>query len=247
MYEYIVRNTDYDILADDSQNICSVFLNRVSVCQGYAFAAQYLLNRLGVDCVTVTGDTPGGPHAWNLVWSDGEPYYMDVTWGDPQFSAAEGGGETGAEGGEEADAAEGGTDVSARFDLVYNYLLVTGEELARTHRPDAVFDLPACTADADNYFIREDLYMAEWDPARFVEIAGRFIPEGEYTFSIKFPDRAVFEEACDALFGGNRVWQFLDGIPGAGNLNAVSYSPPPDQAESLGMYVITLKFFNRAG
>ena len=146
-----------------------------------------------------------------------------------------------------ADAAEGGTDVSARFDLVYNYLLVTGEELAHTHRPDAVFDLPACTADADNYFIREDLYMAEWDPARFVEIAGRFIPEGEYTFSIKFPDRAVFEEACDALFGGNRVWQFLDGIPGAGNLNAVSYSPPPDQAESLGMYVITLKFFNRAG
>ncbi len=251
VYEYIVRNTDYDILADDSQNICSVFLNRVSVCQGYAFAAQYLLNRLGVDCVTVTGDTPGVPHAWNLVWSDGEPYYMDVTWGDPQFSAAESGGETGADGGdasgEEADAAEGGTDVSARFDLVYNYLLVTGEELARTHRPDAVFDLPACTADADNYFIREGLYMAEWDPARFVEIAGRFIPEGEYTFSIKFADRTAFEEACDALFGGNRVWRFLDGIPGAGNLNAVSCSPPPDQAESLGMYVITLKFFNRAG
>ena len=88
--------------------------------------------------------------------------------------------------------------------------------------------------------------MTGWDPAKFVEIAGRFIPAGEHTFSIKFADREAFEAACDALFGGNRVWDFLDGIPGAGNLNAVSYSPPADQAGSLDMYIITLHFFNRA-
>ena len=251
VYEYIVRNTDYDINAEDSQNICSVFLDHVSVCQGYSLAAQYLLNRMGVDCVTVTGEAAGGLHAWNLVWADGEPYYMDVTWGDPQNvlqrpDGADVGGEddAGGEGSGDEDAAEGGNDTSANIELVYNYLLVTSEELERTHRPDGVFTLPAASATADNYYVREDLYMESWDPAKFVEIAGRYIPNGEYTFSIKFATREAFEEACSALFEGSGVWRYLDGVPGAANLNSLSYSPPADAADDLDMYIITLHFFS---
>ena len=52
-----------------------------SVCQGYALAYKLLLDRTGVECVTVTSDDLN--HMWNAVCLDGQWYYVDVTWDDP--------------------------------------------------------------------------------------------------------------------------------------------------------------------
>ena len=48
VFEYIVNTVDYDLGAEDNQNIYSVFAHRRSVCAGYSKATQYLLERLGV-------------------------------------------------------------------------------------------------------------------------------------------------------------------------------------------------------
>ncbi len=53
-----------------------------AVCDGYAKAYQYLLQKVGVYSHMVTGWGAGGGHAWNLVNLDGKWYYTDLTWDD---------------------------------------------------------------------------------------------------------------------------------------------------------------------
>lgn len=69
---------------EHDQNIKSVFIDKKSVCAGYAKAYQYLLLKAGVNCTYMTGvareDLQG--HAWVMVYIDNEYYYSDPTWGD---------------------------------------------------------------------------------------------------------------------------------------------------------------------
>ncbi len=53
------------------------------VCEGYSKAFQYLFDLSDfindIDCITVTGDTSGEGHMWNIVSINGKNYLTDVT------------------------------------------------------------------------------------------------------------------------------------------------------------------------
>lgn len=58
-----------------------------AVCSGYAAAYEYLLQKEGIPCLVISGETwsesePGGSHSWNLVELDGDWYETDCTWDD---------------------------------------------------------------------------------------------------------------------------------------------------------------------
>ncbi len=64
-------------------------VNRRSVCEGYAEAFKLLCDKVGIDCILVTGmskpasDKPMEAHMWNLVRMDDDVWYaVDVTWDD---------------------------------------------------------------------------------------------------------------------------------------------------------------------
>ena len=42
-----------------------------------------LLSHFDIPTSYATGEDNGTPHIWNIVYLDGIPYHVDVTWGDP--------------------------------------------------------------------------------------------------------------------------------------------------------------------
>lgn len=176
VFEYLASKIAYDPSASDNQNIISVFLNKATVCQGYACATQYLLEKLGITSAVVTGWANGTAHAWNIAKLDGEYYYIDTTWGNASYSA------------ESAD--------SANY-INYSYFAVTTETLEVTHSPNEELILPLCTAVRDNYYVHENLFFAECDRQAVGEVLADAYYSGEEFCSVKFGDSMAYQEAFD--------------------------------------------------
>ena len=78
---YNYRDYLDDTLTDDDYTAYGIFANQTGVCQGYAMAYMYLLGRVDIYSGYVTSEALN--HGWNIVYIDGVPYHVDVTWDDP--------------------------------------------------------------------------------------------------------------------------------------------------------------------
>ena len=151
VYEAIINQVEYDKNAPDNQNIQSALVNHRSVCAGYAKAFQYLMQKLGFECIYVTGSAWDETHAWDIVRIGNSYYHVDCTWGDPAYYSAM-------------------TDNSASSLTDYNYLCCTTEAIGTTHTAEWTM-YPACVDDSLNYFKKMNLYFDDYDP----EVIGSLI------------------------------------------------------------------------
>ncbi len=200
VYEYLISNTDYDTDAPDNQNICSVFINGRSVCNGYAKAAQYLLNKLGIKSTLVTGTVntktaKGIRHAWNLVLCNNTYYYLDVTWGDASYQTVSG---------ESADTTK-------LPEVNYDYLNVSTSEITRNHTISDVISMPVCTSMADNYYVREDEYFTVPELALVGDLFSRRYSEGSTNVTIKCASDKVYDDLFQGLITERKVFDYLQG------------------------------------
>lgn len=191
VFEYLTTNVDYQVGSDENQNIISVFINHVTVCQGYSCATQYLLKKLGIPCVIVTGEANNDAHAWNLILLDGAYYFLDTTWGNSSYQ------------GEDAE--------KAKY-INYNYFCVTTEELMLTHTPNELFPLPDCVATSDNYYIREGIYFDSWQPDTVGNLLKESYVNDKSSISIKFATDELYDMMKQYFIEDQHIAEYCEGI-----------------------------------
>ena len=82
VYEWIGENTIYDDLftyASKNQSIYNVFIKGNAVCAGFAKASQVIFQNIGIESMTVSGQT-SGPHMWNIIKYNDKYYFYDSTY-----------------------------------------------------------------------------------------------------------------------------------------------------------------------
>lgn len=209
VYETLIRDTEYRLDAPDNQNVYSVFIHHTSVCQGYAKATQYLLERLGIECALVLGTVDTGEvHAWNLVKLDGSYYYVDTTWGDASYQIS---------GGEEVPD-------YAMPEINYDYLCVTTAELLRTHTLGGQLPMPVCDATEDNYYMQEGALFLNYDREQMRELFESAAEQGRTDVTVKCTDFAGYQEILSAMVDGQEIFDYLPENDGR-----VAYAQNDDQ------------------
>lgn len=188
VYETIINRTDYNKEASDNQNIYSVFVGKKSVCAGYAKSVQYLLEKLGIPTIYVTGTVHDGSlHAWNIVFCNGEYYHLDATWGDPVYQQSE-----------ESMPPE-------YSNITYDYMCCDDAEIQRTHVVDVEYKLPECTHMECNYYVVNGMYFESFDREQTLEMMNHAVYERKNPTTFKYADEQTYEQAKDVIL--NELYQ----------------------------------------
>lgn len=189
VHDYLIENAYYDHDALDEyfssshdpscEYIFSAYgclVQGKTVCSGYAKAFQLIMQELGYDCIYVTGDA-GEAHGWNCVFLDGEGYFVDVTWDDP-------------------DLKQKGFSYEEPY---YNYMCIDSDALSKTHKLDtSMFDAPVCNASDYNYFIRSGYYAETYDFSTASTILSA--QSGQNAVHIQFGSLDELEKAYNELW-----------------------------------------------
>ncbi len=171
VHDFIVLTTEYDVAAltsgsisERSYSIEGVMIDHLAVCQGYTDTFQMFMNLLGIRCSSVSGYGNGTSHIWNMVWLDGNPYHIDVTFDDPIFS-------------------------TPNPDYIgYSYFLVPESFLADSHS-FVVTDYEYCTATYYTYYRYQDGLLSSFD--EFEEAFKRLYAIDSTSVTLLYPETVV--------------------------------------------------------
>lgn len=196
VHDYIINNTEYHLDAPNNQNICSVFVEGRSVCQGYAEATQYLLQKRGFVIAVVNGYVDNGNrHAWNILMVDGNYYYLDTTWGDVDYQSAEG----------------YDTGISKEvMPINYDYFLITTSQLKVSHQINPIISMPECVATENNYYRKEGLYFESVDEEKLEQVFQHAKEVGETAVTIKCSDASVYEAMRTYLLTEQGIFRYTE-------------------------------------
>lgn len=195
LYEYLITNTSYANEAIDNldnmpwaSSLVGVFTMGKCTCTGYAKAYQYLLQLSGINCAVVSGKatTPQGrrSHAWVIQKCDGSYYYTDPTWGDC-------------------------FDGNNKEYISHSYFCLSESEIEKTHTINHKDILPKCTANKDNYFVKNDLLYSSYSRADIKKALKSCVENGKYYIELKFTNKSAYIDANNELFKQGQIYYIL--------------------------------------
>jgi len=172
VFEYMIDTVEYVRGADD-QNICGSLIAGKCVCAGYARGVQYLLQRMGIECLRVSGYAKGERHAWNIVKCGRKYYHIDATFGDRTF--------------------DGGMPQGFPTELRrnYAYLCFDDKMMRADRRAEMPCVLPKCSSDNLNYYAKTGRYYNAYSPA-VVKDMQKVIFSGGNVFECQFSNQRAY-------------------------------------------------------
>lgn len=191
IHDYIVNNCIYDVNASDSSSTAySCIVEGYSACEGYSKAAKILLEKAGIECYTISGDSQNFDgetegHMWNIVNIDGEYYHLDVTWDDP---TTQDGIET----------------------LSHLFMNVTDEDISVDHsnyRSDFI-----CNSTDANYFIKTDMIFDSFGNADSLRLKKLIARSDGRHLEIKFSSEDVYNHAFDSLINNSEIYNIIEDV-----------------------------------
>lgn len=166
IHNYIINHSKYDVSAlskgsvsPESFTAYGVLVLGKGVCEAYAEAFKYLMDKVGIPCSIVVGTSHGSSHAWNIVNLEESYYQVDLTWDDPVM--------------------EDGSDV-----LTHVYFNLPDSEMAIDHIWDRS-KYPLCTSDTYNYYVYNNLVM---ETSGFVDFVVGQAKQGKQKITVKVSD-----------------------------------------------------------
>lgn len=182
VHDYIIRNTEYMKRGDKrDHSVLGPLLDGYAVCDGYAKAFDLFMYALDIDCILVTGEARE-PHAWNIVWVDGIPYHIDLTWDDPV----------------ELSGLDSGI-------VHYDYFLLPEAYITKTHSFE-VTNYPYCKDTYYTYYTyRNNLISTIYDYAdKFKEL----YKQNPSEVVILYPEYAIPNKDSIFQLNGNRGYSY---------------------------------------
>lgn len=183
IHDYITENCKYDYKGADSPNnglwgtSYGCLVQGSAVCQGYAEAFIYLMNKLGIE----SGICTGSNHAWNYVNIDGKYYWLDATWDDMDSYADD-------------------------YQAEHTYFLVNSDMILRSRNIDWTQGyFPDCTSIDENYFVKNNAYFDSYDRDKVIGyIEGQADkPHCEMMFS----DYETYKKALYDLINDGKIYK----------------------------------------
>ncbi len=80
LYRYLTATVTYEVADRADYTMYAALVDGRACCQGVAFAMNWCMDRLGIECRVISGEIDTGRHAWNAVKLDGVWYELDATW-----------------------------------------------------------------------------------------------------------------------------------------------------------------------
>jgi hypothetical protein len=165
IHDYLVANVTYE--NDDRYFVhqaISPFLYKKSVCEGFSKGAKLLFDRLGVDCVVITGNSSEPNdynvrtgHAWNAVRIDGAFYHIDITFDN--------------------------TISLKKNHIRYDYFNLSDEQIRTDHIPESC---EIATGSGYDYYTRNGQYFAKKSALCAAFERALRMREEEFSFRLPF-------------------------------------------------------------
>lgn len=168
-----------------------------AVCEGYSYAMNLLLSKVGISSFYLNGYAEDTLHMWNVVNIDGNWYHLDSTWNDSQGSYYN---------------YFNLNDTQIEKDHTVASLYADEDGSESKDLENEVFNLfiPECSSESANYYVVESTLIIDYDESAeimvhdLIQAANNLDTE----FTVRIDSSLDFNEALDLLFNKEPYYMF---------------------------------------